>query len=74
MEDSMGKQLKSKQQKAKIIPFIQNGEYYFKKGMQAYQHRDLYKAKKYFERAVQYDGNDATCVLQLASVLAELGE
>jgi tetratricopeptide (TPR) repeat protein len=74
MEDSMEKQLKSKQQKAKIIPFIQNGEYYFKKGMQAYQQRDLYKAKKYFERAVQYDKNDATFVLQLASVLAELGE
>ncbi|MBY6269896.1 tetratricopeptide repeat protein, partial [Parageobacillus thermoglucosidasius] len=70
----MGKQLKPKQRGTKIIPFIQNGEYYFKKGMQAYQQRDLYKAKKYLERAVQYDGNNASFALQLASVLAELGE
>ncbi|BDG45835.1 MULTISPECIES: tetratricopeptide repeat protein [Parageobacillus] len=70
----MGKQLEPKQRKTKIIPFIQNGEYYFKKGMQAYQQRDLYKAKKYLERAVQYDRNNASFALQLASVLAELGE
>jgi tetratricopeptide (TPR) repeat protein len=74
MEGSMGKQLKPTQRKATIVPFIQSGEYFFKKGMKAYQLGDLYKAKKYFERAVQYDGNDASFAFQLALVLAELGE
>jgi tetratricopeptide (TPR) repeat protein len=74
MEGSMGKQLKRTQRKATIVPFIQSGEYFFKKGMKAYQLGDLYKAKKYFERAVQYDGKDSSFALQLALVLAELGE
>jgi tetratricopeptide (TPR) repeat protein len=70
----MGKQLKPNRLTAKIIPFVQSGEYYFKKGLNAYRRRDLYKAKKYLERAVQLNANEAIFVCQLAVVLAELGE
>lgn len=70
----MGKQLKPKRSTAKIIPFIQSGDYYFKKGLNAYRRRDLYKAKKYLERAVHLDAHEAMFACQLAVVLAELGE
>ncbi|MGP3561638.1 tetratricopeptide repeat protein [Geobacillus sp. BK01] len=70
----MGKQLKRSSRKATIVPFIQNGEYFFKKGMKAYERGDLHKARKYFERAVRLDERDASFALQLALVLSELGE
>ncbi|MED3750403.1 tetratricopeptide repeat protein [Geobacillus stearothermophilus] len=70
----MGKQLKQSSRKATIVPFIQNGEYFFKKGMKAYDRGDLHKARKYFERAVRLDERDASFALQLALVLSELGE
>ncbi|MFC0297804.1 tetratricopeptide repeat protein [Geobacillus jurassicus] len=70
----MGKQLKRSSRKAVIVPFIQNGEYFFKKGMKAYDRGDLEKARKYFERAVRLDERDAAFALQLALVLSELGE
>ncbi|NNV06907.1 lipopolysaccharide assembly protein LapB [Geobacillus sp. C56-T2] len=70
----MGKRLKQPSRKSTIVPFIQSGEYFFKKGMKAYDRGDLYKAKKYLERAVRLDGRDASFVLQLALVLSELGE
>ena len=70
----MGKQLKPKRSTSKIIPFIQSGDYYFDKGLNAYRRRDLYKAKKYLERAVHLDADEAVFVCQLAVVLAELGE
>ncbi|WP_027409922.1 tetratricopeptide repeat protein [Anoxybacteroides tepidamans] len=70
----MGKRLKSKRSAAKIIPFIQNGDYYFKKGLGAYRRRDLYKAKKYLERAVHLNSRETMFACQLAVVLAELGE
>ncbi|MBA2875738.1 tetratricopeptide repeat protein [Thermaerobacillus caldiproteolyticus] len=70
----MGKQLKPNRSTAKIIPFVQSGEYYFEKGINAYRRRDLYKAKKYLERAVQLNAREAMFVSQLAVVLAELGE
>lgn len=74
LEDSMGKQLEMRRQKAQILPFIQNGEYYFSKGMKAYRRRDLYKSKKYLQRAIQFEPKDPMMVYQLAIVLTELGE
>ncbi|KAF0996388.1 lipopolysaccharide assembly protein LapB [Geobacillus sp. TFV-3] len=70
----MGKQLKRSSRKATIVPFIQSGDYFFKKGMKAYDRGDLEKARKYFERAVRLDERDAAFALQLALVLSELGE
>ncbi|ANB58598.1 tetratricopeptide repeat family protein [Anoxybacillus sp. B7M1] len=70
----MGKQLKRKRSAAKVIPFVQSGEYYFKKGLIAYKRGDLARAKKYLERAVQLNGQEAMFAFQLAIVLAELGE
>lgn len=57
-----------------IVQFAQDGEYFFKKGIKYYRRRELYKAKKYFERAIQFDPKEPVFLCQLAVVLAELGE
>jgi tetratricopeptide (TPR) repeat protein len=72
MEGSMEKRIKK--EKGKIIPFIQDGAYYFKKGLSFYRRRDLHKAKKYLQRAVQLEPQQAVFLCQLAIVLGELGE
>ncbi|MDX5476671.1 MAG: tetratricopeptide repeat protein [Bacillaceae bacterium] len=59
---------------AKVIPFEQNGEYYFQKGIRAYRKRDLYKARKNFQRAATLQPSDANVVCQYAIVLMELGD
>lgn len=58
----------------KIIPFIQDGQYFFKKGVKAFQQRDFKKAKHYLERAVRLDEEEPTYLCQLAIVRAELGD
>lgn len=58
----------------KIIPFIQNGEYFFKKSNQAFEHNDMLKAKKYIERAIQFDPEQLDYCYQLGFILAELGQ
>ncbi|OZM56546.1 hypothetical protein CIB95_12305 [Lottiidibacillus patelloidae] len=58
----------------KVVNFIQDGSYFFKRGQRAYYEQDLSKAKKNFERAVHFDPNQASYQCQLAVVLADLGE
>lgn len=63
-----------KQSAAKIIPFIHDGEYYFKKGLSFYRRRDMNKALKWLKRAVQMDENEPVFLCQLAAVYAECGD
>ena len=70
----MRKPLKERLKTGNIIPFVQNAEYYFKKGLNAYRRQDLYKAKKYLGRAVHLNEHEPMFVCQLAVVLSELGE
>jgi tetratricopeptide (TPR) repeat protein len=58
----------------RVLPFIQDGDYFFEKGIKAYNRRDLYKAKKMFERAVTFQPEEPSFLCQLASTLAEIGE
>lgn len=69
----MGKNPNMKQV-AKIIPFAQNGDYFFQKGIRAYRKRDLYKARKWLQRAEAMKPSDASIMCQLAIVLTELGD
>ncbi|WP_078543947.1 tetratricopeptide repeat protein [Litchfieldia alkalitelluris] len=64
----------NRQHLTKIIPFVQTGEYYFKKGLKAYRKRDIYKAKKHLQRAIQIEPEDSMFQCQLAVVLTEIGE
>lgn len=61
-------------QSAKILSFNPTGEYYFSKGLQAYHRRDLYKAKKYFGRALDLEPLEPMIACQLAIVCTDLGE
>jgi tetratricopeptide (TPR) repeat protein len=73
VEDYMGKDSKLSQS-AKIVTFHPTGEYYFTKGLKAYHRRDLYKAKKYLERALELEPYEPMITCQLAIVCTDLGE
>lgn len=73
MEDYMSKNSKLGQQ-AKILSFHPTGEYYFTKGLKAYQKRELYKAKKYLARALELEPGEPMIACQLAITCTEIGE
>lgn len=70
----MSKDAKARIQNGKILSFLPNGEYYFKKGLKAYHRHDLNKAKKYLQRAMQLEPGEPMIACQLAIVLTEIGE
>ncbi|RFU67066.1 lipopolysaccharide assembly protein LapB [Bacillus sp. V59.32b] len=59
---------------AKILSFHPTGEYYFAKGLKAYHRQDLYKARKYFERALELEPAEPMIACQLAITCTEIGE
>ncbi|SDH21019.1 Tetratricopeptide repeat-containing protein [Alteribacillus persepolensis] len=60
--------------KGQIIPFIQNGEYFFKRGVTAYQNNQLQRAVKYLRRAVELNPEQGVFYCQLAAVYADLAD
>jgi tetratricopeptide (TPR) repeat protein len=70
----MGKDSNARIQKGKVLSFLPTGEYYFTKGLKAYHRRDLMKAKKYLQRAMQLEPGEPMITCQLAIIGAELGE
>lgn len=70
----MGNDSKARHQKGMLLSFIPTGEYYFTKGIKAYQRRDFQKAKKYLQRAMQLEPGEPMIACQLAIVYTELGE
>jgi tetratricopeptide (TPR) repeat protein len=70
----MGENMKLERptKKARVISFIPDGEYYYQKGITAYQKGDLYRAKKFVERAIAFNPNDPEYLCQEAAILAEL--
>lgn len=74
VEDFMSKDSKARQTNGQLLPFNPTGEYYFAKGLKAYHKRDLYKSKKYLQRAIQLEPEEPMIVCQLAIVHSELGE
>ncbi|KAB2329064.1 tetratricopeptide repeat protein [Cytobacillus depressus] len=70
----MSKDSKARQTKGQLLIFNPTGEYYFSKGLKAYHKRDLYKAKKYVQRAVQLEPDEPMIVCQLAVIFSEMGE
>ncbi|MGM9926268.1 MAG: tetratricopeptide repeat protein [Bacillus sp. (in: firmicutes)] len=61
-------------QTAKVLSFHPTGEYYFSKGLKAYHHRDLYKAKKYLARAFELEPTEPMIACQLAIICTDLNE
>lgn len=59
---------------AKVIPFLQNGDYFFHRGIDAYKKKNLKRAVTLFERAVKLNDKESVFKIQLAAVLSELNE
>ncbi|WP_449622944.1 tetratricopeptide repeat protein [Robertmurraya sp. Marseille-Q9965] len=57
-----------------LLSFTPTGEYYFTKGLKAYQRRDNHKAIKYLERAMQLEPGEPMIACQLAIILSENGK
>ncbi|BCB05626.1 tetratricopeptide repeat protein [Bacillus sp. KH172YL63] len=61
-------------EQAKVLSFVPTGEYYYNKGMKAYQRRELKKSLKYLNRAFQLEPVEPMIACQLSIVYTELGE
>lgn len=61
-------------QSGNIIPFIQSGEHYFYRGIEAYQKRNIKKAIHFLEKAIALQENEPYFRCQLATILAEHGQ
>ncbi|WP_071460769.1 tetratricopeptide repeat protein [Bacillus massilinigeriensis] len=70
----MGKNFKAIKQTGQVLSFVPNGEYYYAKGIRAYNRRDLQRAYKYFSRAMELEPGEPMIVCQLAIVQSEMGE
>ncbi|MFS0647104.1 tetratricopeptide repeat protein [Siminovitchia sp. 179-K 8D1 HS] len=70
----MSKDPKKCKGRAKVYSFIPTGEYYFHKGLEAYDRFDFPKAKKYLKRALELEPMEPMIACQLALVYTETGE
>ncbi|WP_181186188.1 tetratricopeptide repeat protein [Alkalicoccus urumqiensis] len=62
------------QLKSRVVPFMREGSYFYKKGIEAYQGANPGRAAKLIRKAVKLDPDEPVFLCQLAIVLAEQGE
>ncbi|WP_158282284.1 tetratricopeptide repeat protein [Salipaludibacillus keqinensis] len=65
--------LRTSEKKGQVIPFMQDGGYFYKKGIEAYQDKQVDRATSYFERAIRLEPDEPVFMCQLAIVLSEEG-
>jgi len=63
----------TKEKNGQVIPFMQDGGYFYKKGIEAYQNQSVERAIQFFERAIRVEPEEPVFVCQLAIVLSEEG-
>lgn len=66
--------IKTKEGNGQVIPFMQDGGYFYKKGIEAYQNKSINRAIQFFERAIRIEPDEPVFVCQLAIVLSEEGD
>lgn len=64
----------TKKRTGQVIPFIQDGGYFYKKGIEAYQKKQTDRAVSYFERAIRLEPEEPVFMCQLAIVFSEQGD
>ncbi|SDO40367.1 tetratricopeptide repeat protein [Alkalicoccus daliensis] len=62
------------QRAGQIIPFMQDGSYFYKKGIEAYEKKEITRAVQLIKRAIQAEPTEPVFLCQLAIVLSEEGE
>lgn len=60
--------------KGLVIPFMQDGSYFFKKGLEMYDEGHSEKAMEYIRRAMKIEPEEPVFICQLAIILSEHGE
>ncbi|MDE5414105.1 tetratricopeptide repeat protein [Alkalihalobacterium chitinilyticum] len=58
----------------KVIPFIQNGDYFYQKGISFYRKNNMDRAIYYLEKAIELKKDDPVYHCQLSAILADKGE
>lgn len=66
--------LKAETTRGQVIPFMQDGALFYKKGIEAYEKHDMDQAIHYIERAIQMEPAEPVFQCQLSIFLAEQGE
>ena len=69
--ERMYKDSKTSYHKAKVFPFFPTGEYYFHRGIRAFNSFDMDKAKKYLKRAMELEPTEPMIACQYAIILTE---
>ncbi|MCU9612925.1 tetratricopeptide repeat protein [Caldibacillus lycopersici] len=70
----MSKNISENGSHGNVLTFYPNGEFYFTKGVKAFQRNDFLLAKKYLNRALQLEPSEPVIACQLAITLSELEE
>ncbi|MBM7661531.1 tetratricopeptide (TPR) repeat protein [Bacillus mesophilus] len=70
----MSKQIEATREKAVVIPFHLDGDYFYKKGLRAYRNRDFERSIQLLKRAHELEPEEPIILCQLAAVLSEIGE
>ncbi|WP_280769489.1 tetratricopeptide repeat protein [Salipaludibacillus daqingensis] len=66
--------IETKEKNGQVITFMQDGGYFYKKGIEAYQNQSVEKAIQFFERAIRIEPEEPVFACQLAIVLSEEGK
>ncbi|KXZ17327.1 hypothetical protein AXI59_18020 [Bacillus nakamurai] len=69
----MGKHTSEHKKHAQIVQLLQDGQYFFHKGLKAYKERNLKRASKLIQRAVSLEPNDSEMLSRLAVIYSEMG-
>ncbi|KUP40966.1 hypothetical protein AVR63_08195 [Bacillus velezensis] len=69
----MGKHTSEQKKHAQIVQLLQDGQYFFHKGLKAYKERNLKRASKLIQRAVHLEPNDSEMLSRLAVIYSEMG-
>ncbi|MBP1081298.1 tetratricopeptide repeat protein [Bacillus capparidis] len=69
----MGKFMLEHQNKPKVIELLQDGHYFYHKGLKAYRERNLTRASKLLQRAIVLEPENASMLYQLAVIYTEMG-
>lgn len=70
----MGKHTSEHKNHAQIVQPLQDGQYFFHKGLKAYKERNLKRASKLIQRAVHLEPEDSEMLSQLAVIYSEMGQ
>ena len=74
LEVAMSKINRQVKATAQIYSNMQDGAYFYSKGIEAYREKDFMKAKRYLERAVSLEPMEPAFNCQLAIIHADLGD